>query len=75
MPGQNSPPLTYALLTLGGLVSAATSTAAGTLSAWETASPPIPSGDACSDLEALKQRLNDMIAAVNQTMADLNCGA
>jgi hypothetical protein len=76
MPSNPSDPLDSAELSdkLDSLVAAGTD-AVDSLSAYEDAPPPKVNGDACADLEAFREKLQDMIAAVNATLADLGCGA
>jgi hypothetical protein len=75
MPGPHSDPLDSAELSdeLDTLVAKGTD-AVDSLAAYESAPPPADKTDACADLEAFRDKLQAMIAAVNATMADLGCG-
>ena len=48
--------------------------AADALEAYEDAPPPKDKTDVCQALQDYKEALQDMIAALNATMADLGCG-
>lgn len=75
MPSSHDQPVTSAQLAeLASHVASAASDAVDALAEFEQTPPP-PNNDVCSDLEALRGRLQDMIAAVNATMADIGCGA
>jgi hypothetical protein len=58
---------------LDSLVAAGTD-AVDSLAAYEDATPPKVNGDACADLTAFREKLQDMIASVNATLADMGCG-
>ena len=75
MPGQNNPVTAAQLETMTSNVVLKSNDAVASLAAYEQSPPPKDSGDVCADLQTLKEKLQDEIAAINATMADLGCGA
>ena len=77
MPGPNGPPLLTSTTLAGKIddIDLAGDSAVSSLSAYEQATPPKANGDVCADLTELKEKLNDLIAAINLTLADLGCEA
>lgn len=74
MPGQNNPVNSTQLATLASRVASANTDAIDALEDYENAPPPQDKTDVCADLQALKEELQNEIAAINATMADLGCG-
>lgn len=74
MPSSN-PVDSMALSSLVDDVDVAANTAVTAMINYEQQAPPKDKTDVCAALQSLKDELNDLIAAINATMADLGCGA